>query len=95
MTTARKRARSARITSPATLTAYRALPVEHRRRVRALVYRRGYRLDRAMDIPPDYLMSHILWGYTYRRPWHPLKSFIVVVVVVLTVFAVFSVFWRL
>lgn len=95
MTTARKRDRFARATSPATLTAFRALPVEHRRRVRALVYRRGYRLDLAMDIPPNYLMSHILWGYTYRRPWRPLKSFIVVVVVLLIVLAAFSVFWRL
>ena len=95
MTTARKRDRSARATSPATLTAFRALPVEHRRRVRALVYRRGYRLDLVMDLPPDYLMSHILYGYSYRRPWSPLKSFIVVAVVVLSVFAVFSVFWRL
>lgn len=40
-------------------------------------------------------MSHILWGYTYRRPWCPLKSFIVAVSIVLIVFAVFSVFWRL
>lgn len=95
MTTARKRARSARTTSPGTLIAFRALPTERRRRVRALVYRRGYPLDLAMDIPQDYLMSHILWGYTYRRPWCPLKSFIVVVVVVLIVLAVFSVFWRL
>lgn len=84
-----------RTTSPGTLPAFRALPAERRRRVRALVYRRGYRLDLAMDIPPDYLMSHILWGYSYRRPWRPLKSFIVVLVLVLIVFAVFSVFWRL
>lgn len=95
MTTARKRVRSARDTSPATLTAFRALPAERRRRVRALVYRRGYPLDLVMGIPPEYLMSHILWGYTYRRPWRPLKSFVVVLVVVLIVFAVFSVFWRL
>lgn len=95
MTTARKRDRFARGTSSATLTAFRALPVEHRRRVRALVYRRGYSLARAMDIPSDYLMSHILYGYSYRRPWRPYKSFIVVVVVLLIVFAAFSVFWRL
>lgn len=95
MTTARKMGRSVRTTSPGTLPAFRALPAERRRRVRALVFRRGYHLDLAMDIPPDYLMSHILYGYTYRRPWRPLKSFIVVVVVVLMVFAVFSVFWRL
>ena len=95
MTTARKRDRSARATSPGTLTAFRALPDERRRRVRALVYRRGYSLDRAMDIPSDYVMSHILYGYSYRRPWRSYKSFIVVVVVVLVVFAAFSVFWRL
>lgn len=95
MTTARKMGRSVRTTSPGTLPAFRALPTERRRRVRALVYRRGYPLDVAMDIPTDYLMSHILWGYSYRRPWRPLKSFIVVLVLVLVVFAVFSVFWRL
>ena len=95
MSTVRKRGRSARAISPGTLTAFRALPAERRQRVRALVYRRGYSVQRAMDIPPDYLMSHILFGYSYRRPWKPLKSLVVVVVIVLVVFAVFSTFWGL
>ena len=95
MTIVRKRARSVRVTSPETLTAFRALPVENRRRVRVLVYRRGYTLDRAMDIPSEWLMAHILYGYTYRRSWTPCKSLFVVLVVVLIVFVVFSVFWRL
>ena len=95
MSIAGKRARTVKVTNPSTLTAFRALPAERRRRVRALVYRRGYTLEKAMDIPGIWLESHILYGYSYRRPWHPLKSFIVVVVTVFIVFAVFSVFWRL
>ena len=94
MTTAWKPGRSVRATSPGTLTAWRALPAQRRARVRALVMRRGYPLDRAMSIPPDWLESHILYGYTYRRPWHPLKTVILVAVLILVVFALFSVFWR-
>ena len=93
MNCARKRVRHVRATSPGTLSAFRALPVEHRRRVRVLVYRRGYSLERAMDIPTEWLMDHILYGYTYRRPWTPFKSFVVVTVVVLIVLSVFSLFW--
>ena len=94
MTIARRPARSVRATSPGTLAAWRALPAQRRARVRALVMRRGYPLDRAMDIPPDWLESHILYGYTYRHPWHPLKTIILVVALILIVFALFSVFWR-
>ena len=95
MSIAGKRGRSVMVTSPGTLIAFRALPAERRRSVRALVYRRGYSLDRAMDIPSEWLMDHILYGYSYRRPWRPFKSFVVVAVIVLLVVAVFSVFWGL
>ena len=94
MSIAGRRGRSVRAISPGTLTAWRALPTERRRRVRALVYRRGYTLERAMDISPAWLDAHILYGYQYRRPWHPLKSLLVVLFTVLLTFAVFSVFWR-
>lgn len=63
--------------------------------MRTLVYRRGYTLERAMDIPPAWLDSHIRYGYRYRLPWHPLKSVLVVIFTVLVTFAIFSVFWRL
>lgn len=94
MSIAGKRGRSAKATSPGVLNAWRALPADRRRRVRALVYRRGYTLERAMDIPPEWLDTHLRYGYQYRRPWHPLKSLLVVLFTVLIVFAVFSVFWR-
>lgn len=95
MSIAGKRGRSAKATRSYTLTAFRALPAERRRRVRALVFRRGYTLERAMDIPSVWLESHILYGYQYRRPWHPLKSLLVVLLTVLLTFAIFSVFWGL
>ena len=94
MSIAGKRDLSVKVTSPGILNAWRALPADRRRRVRALVYRRGYTLERAMDIPPEWLDTHLRYGYQYRRPWHPLKSLLLVLFTVLLTFAVFSVFWR-
>ena len=89
-----KTARCAQNTSPGLLTAFRALPIHDRRRVRALVFRRGYPLHKAMDIPPVWLDSHLRYGYQYHRPWSAVKSCVVVMTVFLLVFAAFSIFWR-
>ena len=90
-----KTVRCAQNTSPDLLAAFRALPIYDRRRVRALVFRRGYPLQKAMDIPPVWLDSHLRYGYEYRRPWGLCKSCVVVLITFLLVFAIFSIFWRL
>lgn len=95
MTIARQPDHSARATSPGLLTAWRALPSERRGRVRALVVRRGYPLDKAMGIPEQWLMAHLLDGYEYRPRWGSLKAFITALLTIIVVFAIFSVFWRL
>ena len=92
---AEKRARCVRGTSPYMLAAFRALPIDDRRRARALVFRRGYPLHKVMEIPPKWWGAHLLYGYEYRRPWSGLKSCIVVVVWFLVVLYVFSYFWGL
>lgn len=94
MSAVKRRGRSVRATSPNLLTAWRALPTERRGRVRALVVRRGYPLDKAMAIPERYLIDHLLDGYEYRPRWGPFKTFITVALSFLVTFAVFSFFWR-
>lgn len=95
MSIAKRRARFVKATRLGPLTAWRACPAERRARVRALVVRRGYSLEKAMDIPEKYLIDHLLDGYEYRPRWNPLKTLITVVLTLILTFAVYSVFWRL
>lgn len=94
MSTAARKARSARDTSPGHLTAFCALPAHDRRRVRALVYRRGYPLHKAMEVPPAWADSHLRYGYDYPRPWGALRTVLLVVAVVGCITALFLIIWR-